>query len=370
MADIKALEKALKEYSVITQFIDLDANVKPLPTAFNKFDTDILKIGGLPKGRIIEVSGPEGSGKSSLALRAAAVAQKNEPDKFIGIADTEGTHTYDWLIANGINPEGCQFIQSNTQEEVFSKVLAWIRTGLFSVVIIDSLANLMPQSLAKGDWYTMDKKTGEWTSSYAVGEFSRLCTNFAKQAVMPLAKTETTLIACNHLRAQIGGFSRPGMPPPTSTPGGYCFGYDTSLQLQTSKVCDLISPTGEFEGITTRVRVKRSKVPGGSGQSTDDSSHLLFYAKNGLKKTEVFNTIDTAIRKNILVKAGAWYSLVDKSTGEIIKKFQGTENLRNSYLNGDDEFAQLVKMVEEDATEDVMSNDSGVIVVEGEDDFS
>jgi recombination protein RecA len=366
--DKKELEKRLKELGKTASFLDTTVGYDVVPTAFSRFNNEILKVGGLPKGRIIEVSGAEGSGKSSFAASFAACTQEYDKEKFIGIADSEGTYTYDWLINMGVDPARCVFIMTNTQEEVFAQCIAWVKTGLFSLVIIDSLGNLAPQSLNSNDWYKQDKKSGSWESAYAVGEFSRLCTNFAKQIVMPLAKTDTILLVCNHIRAQIGGFSRPGMPPPTTTPGGHCFGHDTSMHLVMGKVTDLTNPvSGEFDGIKSRVRVKRSKV-GPANISTDDSTHLDFYLTDGIRKIDVFNTLDSAIRKNIILKGGAWYSLVDKDSGEVLAKYQGLENLRNTYLNDADAFAGLKAKVENDKSSDSLSNDTGVTVVE--DDFT
>jgi recombination protein RecA len=361
----KELDKKLKEAGRTANILNDQLTFSVLPTSFDKLDNEVIGVGGIPEGRIIEISGSEGSGKSTFAVRVGAVAQDRYKDKFIGIADSEGTYTFDWLVANGIDPEKCVFCRSNVQEEVFAQIVAWAKTGLFSLIILDSLGNLMPSKLQARDWYSQDSKTGEWSSEYAVGDYSRLCTNFSKQICMPLSENNTTLLVCNHIRAKIGGFVRPGMPPPTTTPGGHCFGHDTSMHLVFSKVKDVVNKKQEVEGFVSRVRVKRSKV-GQDNVSTDDSSNPTFYFKDGIKKSKVYNTIDSAVLKQILLKAGTWYSFIDKSSGEVLNKWQGLDAVRQYYLNNDEDYSKFKNIVDSDTSTEHMSTDEGIEIVSDE----
>lgn len=337
---LKQLADALKgsgqQVSCITNELEV------IPTGFPGLDYDVMKCGGLPRGRIIEIYGQAGSGKSALAQRVIGIAQKMFPDKFAGLIDSEATYLRDWMQQNGVDIDLLQYKQTNLQEDAFKTALDWTETGKFSVVVIDSLANLMPAKMAGNEWYTYDSKTSMVKSDYAVGVFAKLTTEFCKKVVMPAANTNTLVIIVNQVRADIGGFSRPGMPPPVTTPGGHAFGHDLTNRIVLSKVED-IEENKEIIGFKSRARMRKSKVGTGDG-TTDDASHLAFYFQDGIAKTEVYSVFDAAVRNGILLKSGAWYMWTYE--GESFGKWQGTAKAQAHFLDDRDELDKLRKQVE------------------------
>lgn len=282
-------------------------------------------------------------GKSALAQRIISMAQHAYPDRFVGLIDSEATFMRDWMTQNGVDCDMLQYKQTNTQEDAFKLTTNWVETGKFSVVVIDSLANLMPSKMLSNEWYSVNTKTGEVESSFAVGLFSKLTTDFCKKICMPASKHKTLVVIVNQVRADIGGFARPGMPPPLSTPGGHAFGHDLSIKLVLTKVSDIIAPNSkEVIGFTTRAALRKSKV-GVSNGTTDDTSHLAFYFEDGIGKTEVYGTLDMAIRKGVIIKGGAWYNWIWE--GAKVKSWHGQDKVITELLASPTDVALLKEHV-------------------------
>jgi recombination protein RecA len=334
MEIISKLEKALKEFKVPVNTISGDTYT-PIPTGFYAFDNEIMKSGGFPTGRVIEVYGPPGSCKSLLALRIIAMAQRLFPDKAAGIIDTEFAHDRKWIAMQGIDPERMLFVADNVAENVHYTLCRYVETGLCSVVVLDSLGNLQSSKMANtSEWFKVDKQ-GNVASSSEMGLSAVLTTAFMKKITNAAAKTNTCVIICNQVRDKIGVL----YGSPETTPGGNALGHDVAMRIRMSKVEDIVDDRKNVIGHVASAHVKRNKVAVNGVGRTDDGTHLSFYFEDGIKKTEVFSTYDEAVKRGIISKAGAW--VYWNYGGEQIKRWQGNHNAREHFLTAPDDLAKL-----------------------------
>lgn len=259
------------------------------------YDLDMALNGGLPKGRIIEIYGPESSGKTLLCLTAIAECQKNN-----GIAafiDAEHALDGQWATLNGVNMDNLLFSQPANGEEAIETLLTLIKTGMLDIAVVDSVSALVPKDELEG---AMDE--------YHVGKHPRLMSKAMRKLAAAASAHNTLVIFINQLREKIGVM----YGNPETTTGGRALKFFASVRLETRKG-GVLQEKGKEVGFETKVKVVKSKV---SPPLVTLEYPILF--KSGINKN--YTQINGAINEGIVEKNGAWFVYKDS-------KIQGFDNM-------------------------------------------
>ena len=256
-----------------------------------------LGIGGLPKGRIIEIYGPESSGKTTLALQVAAEAQK--VGGICGFIDAE--HALDPIYARklGVNTKELLISQPDTGEQALEIADTLIKSGSISVLVIDSVAALTPRAELEGEM-----------GDHHVGLQSRLMSQALRKLTSAVAKTNTMVIFINQIRMKIGVM----FGNPETTSGGNALKFYSSVRMDIRRI-GAIKEKDQIIGNSTRVKVVKNKVSPPFKVVEFD----LMYGK-GISKTG--ELVDLGAKAGIVEKAGAWYAYKGEKIG------QGRENAK------------------------------------------
>ena len=256
-----------------------------------------LGIGGLPKGRVCEIFGPEASGKSTLAMHVVAEAQR------IGgtCAYIDAEHAMDPEYARniGVDVDELLISQPDTGEQALEITDMLIRSGAIDVVVIDSVAALTPRAEIEG----------EMGQSH-VGLQARLMSQALRKITANLNKTNTICIFINQLREKIGVM----FGSPETTPGGRALKFYSSVRIDIRRI-EAIKSDGEITGSRTRVKVVKNKVAPPFRQAEFD----IMYGKGISREGSV---LDVGVEEGIVKKSGAWYTYEGEQLG------QGRENAK------------------------------------------
>lgn len=271
-------------------------------------DLDIaLGIGGVPRGRIIEIYGPESSGKTTVALHVAAEAQK------LGgaVAFVDAEHALDPSYARnvGVDTENLIVSQPDTGEQGLEIAEALVRSGAIDVLVVDSVAALVPRAEIEG----------EMGDSH-VGLQARLMSQALRKLTGTINKSKCVVIFINQLREKVGVM----FGNPETTTGGRALKFYSSIRLDVRRI-DSIKQGDEIVGNRTRVKVMKNKVAPPFKQAEFD----IMY-NEGISRTG--NIVDVGVKENIVQKSGAWFSYGDIRLG------QGRENAKQ-YLKDNPEIA-------------------------------
>ena len=271
-------------------------------------DLDIaLGIGGVPRGRIIEIYGPESSGKTTVALHVAAEAQK------LGgaVAFIDAEHALDPSYARnlGVDTENLIVSQPDTGEQGLEIAEALVRSGAIDVLVVDSVAALVPRAEIEG----------EMGDSH-VGLQARLMSQALRKLTGTINKSKCVVIFINQLREKVGVM----FGNPETTTGGRALKFYSSIRLDVRRI-DSIKQGDEIVGNRTRVKVMKNKVAPPFKQAEFDIMYNEGISRNG-------NIVDVGVKENIVQKSGAWFSYGDIRLG------QGRENAKN-YLKENPEIA-------------------------------
>ena len=271
-------------------------------------DLDIaLGIGGVPRGRIIEIYGPESSGKTTVALHVAAEAQK------LGgaVAFVDAEHALDPSYARnlGVDTENLIVSQPDTGEQGLEIAEALVRSGAIDVLVVDSVAALVPRTEIEG----------EMGDSH-VGLQARLMSQALRKLTGTINKSKCVVIFINQLREKVGVM----FGNPETTTGGRALKFYSSIRLDVRRI-DSIKQGDEIVGNRTRVKVMKNKVAPPFKQAEFDIMYNEGISRNG-------NIVDVGVKENIVQKSGAWFSYGDIRLG------QGRENAKN-YLKENPEIA-------------------------------
>jgi len=313
------------------EFNDIDV----IPTGALGLDI-ALGIGGLPRGRIVEIYGPESSGKTTVALHVIAEAQKQG-----GIAAfIDAEHALDPVYAKnlGVDTDNLIVSQPDTGEQGLEIAEALVRSGAVEIVVVDSVAALVPKAEIEG----------EMGDSH-VGLQARLMSQALRKLAGAINKSNTTVIFINQLREKVGIM----FGNPETTTGGRALKFYSSVRLDVRRI-DSIKQGDELIGNRTRVKVVKNKVAPPFKQAEFD----IMYGK-GISKEG--NILDTAASCDIVNKAGAWYSYGDIRLG------QGRENSKDYLIENPEvmkeielkvrkEFGLLDDDDKKDQTEDKIEN--------------
>lgn len=258
---------------------------------------DALGIGGFPKGRIVEIFGPESSGKTTLALHAIAEAQKE--NGLCAFIDAE--HALDPIYAEvlGVDIENLVLSQPDTGEQALEITEALVRSGAIDLIVVDSVAALVPKAEIEG----------EMGQSH-VGLQARLMSQALRKLAGAVSKTNTIVIFINQLREKVGIM----FGNPETTPGGRALKFYASVRIDIRRT-QSIKKGDDILGNRTRVKVVKNKVAPPFKQIEFD----IMYGK-GIDKTG--EIIDVGVEKEIIKKAGSWYSYGEHRLG------QGKENVK------------------------------------------
>ena len=290
------IEKQFGKGSIMRLGENLHMNVEKIPTGSLALDM-ALGIGGLPRGRIVEIYGPEASGKSTLAMHVVAEAQR------LGgrAAYVDAEHALDPLYARaiGVNVDDLLISQPDTGEQALEITDMLIRSGALDVIVIDSVAALTPQAEIAGDM-----------GDSHVGLQARLMSQALRKITGNLSKSQTILIFINQLRQKIGVIY--GSPEVTS--GGQALKYYASVRIDIRRI-EAIKDGTEVVGNRTRAKIVKNKVASPFKQAEFD----IMYGKGISKEGSL---LDVSVELGIVKKAGAWFTYEGEQLG------QGRENVK------------------------------------------
>ncbi|MBM6837690.1 recombinase RecA [Clostridium saudiense] len=261
-------------------------------------DLDIaLGIGGVPKGRIIEIYGPESSGKTTVALHIIAEAQKS--GGAVGFIDAEHALDPNYARNLGVDTENLIVSQPDTGEQGLEIAEALVRSGAIDVLVVDSVAALVPRAEIEG----------EMGDSH-VGLHARLMSQALRKLAGTINKSKCVAIFINQLREKVGVM----FGNPETTTGGRALKFYASVRMDVRRI-DSIKQGDEIVGNRTRVKIMKNKVAPPFKQAEFDIMYNEGISRNG-------NIIDVGVKENIVQKSGAWFSYNDIRLG------QGRENAK------------------------------------------
>jgi len=314
---MKALEAALgqieKQFGKgsVMKLGDFTAmNVEAIPTGALSLDI-ALGIGGIPRGRIIEVFGPESSGKTTLALHVIAEAQKMGGEA----AFIDAEHALDPVYAKhlGVDIDNLIVSQPDTGEQALEIAEALVRSGALDIIVVDSVAALVPKAEIDGDM-----------GDAHVGLQARLMSQALRKLAGVINKSKCVIVFINQLREKVGVM----FGNPETTPGGRALKFYASVRLDIRRI-EAIKQEGEVVGNRTRVKVVKNKVAPPFREAEFD----IIYGK-GISKEG--NLLDIAVNLDIIEKSGSWFSYNGDRIG------QGRENAK-SYLMDNPKIAEEVE---------------------------
>lgn len=273
-------------------------------------------VGGLPRGRVVEIYGPESSGKTTLALNAIAEAQK--AGGVAAFIDAEHALDVNYASRLGVNVEDLLVSQPDTGEQALEVAETLVRSGAVDIVVVDSVAALVPKAEIEGDM-----------GDSLPGLQARLMSQAMRKLTAAISKSLTTIIFINQIRMKIGVM----FGNPETTTGGNALKFYSSMRLDIRRI-DNIKDGQEIIGGRVRVKIVKNKVAPPFRQAEFD-----IYFNEGISKAG--EIIDLGSEKSIIEKAGAWYSYGGARIG------QGRDNVREYIKNNPAVAAEIEQKIAE-----------------------
>lgn len=319
----KALETALSQIeknfgkgAIMRLGENTGLNVESIPTGSIALDA-ATGIGGLPRGRIIEIYGPESSGKTTLALHVVAEAQKMGGDA----AFIDAEHALDPVYASalGVDIDSLLVSQPDNGEQALEITEYLARSGALDVIVVDSVAALVPKAEIEGDM-----------GDSHVGLHARLMSQALRKLTGAVAKSNTVVIFINQLREKVGVI----YGNPEVTTGGRALKFYSTIRIDVRRVEQLKGPGNEFIGSRTRAKIVKNKVAPPFKEAEFD----IMYGEGISKYGEL---LDLAVKMEIVRKSGAWFYYGEERLG------QGRDNVKEYIKNTPDFCAELEAQVRE-----------------------
>ena len=309
------IEKSFGKGSVMRLGDRPEMNIASIPTGSLALDA-ALGIGGLPRGRIVEIYGPESSGKTTLALHVLAEAQKRGGE----VAFVDAEHALDPVYAEaiGVDIDSMLVSQPDTGEQALEITDALVRSGAIDVVVVDSVAALVPRQEIEGEM-----------GDAFVGLQARLMSQALRKLAGTIAKTNCIVIFINQLRMKIGVM----YGNPETTTGGNALKFYSSVRLDVRKV-ETIKEGGNVVGNRTRVKVIKNKVAPPFREAVFD----IMYGEGISKYGEL---LDMAVELELVNKSGSWFSIGEDRIG------QGRDNAKLYIQERPELAAELERKVRE-----------------------
>ena len=291
------------------------------PLAFNKsistgcLSLDVaLGVGGVPKGRVIELYGPESSGKTTLALHIIAEAQK--AGGYAAFIDAEHALDPVWAEKLGVNIKELLVSQPDHGEQALEITETLVRSGALDIIVVDSAAALVPRAELEGDM-----------GDTHVGLQARLMSQALRKLTGTVSKSGTAVIFINQIREKIGVV----YGNPETTPGGRALKFYTSVRMEIRRVTTIKDGT-DAVGNRTRVKVVKNKMAPPFKQTEFDIMYNQGISYEG-------DIIDLALKAEVIQKMGSWFSYGDDKIG------QGRENAKQFLIDNKKERKEIVKKV-------------------------
>lgn len=290
-------------------------NIETVPTGALSLDI-ALGLGGFPKGRIIEIYGPEASGKTTVALHAVAEVQKL--GGIAGFIDAE--HALDPVYAKkiGVDIDNLYISQPDNGEQALEITETMVRSGAVDIVIVDSVAALVPKSEIEGEM-----------GDAHVGQQARLMSQALRKLTSVISRSNCIVIFINQLREKIGVM----FGNPETTTGGRALKFYASVRLDVRRI-EALKMNGEITGNRTRIKVVKNKIAPPFKEAEFDIMFGQGISREG-------DILDIAANEGIIVKTGAWFSYNDNKIG------QGRENTKVFLKNNPDILAEVEGKVRE-----------------------
>jgi recombination protein RecA len=310
---IGQIERQFGKGSIMKLGSQVIADVPVIPTGSLALD-QALGVGGIPRGRVIELFGPESSGKTTLALHIVAEAQKQG-----GIAAfIDAEHALDVMYARklGVNCDDLLVSQPDTGEQALEITEVLVRSGAMDVLVIDSVAALVPRAEIEGDM-----------GDAHVGLQARLMSQALRKLTASISRSMTSVMFINQIRMKIGVM----FGNPETTPGGNALKFYSSVRLDIRRIGS-IKDGQEIVGNRTRVRVVKNKVAPPFKEAQFDIMYAEGISKSG-------DLLDMAVETESVDKSGAWYSFDKERIG------QGRENAKIFLKENPDVAARILEKV-------------------------
>ena len=313
---IAQIEKTYGKGAIMRLGDDIPVNVEAVSTGSLSLDL-ALGIGGVPKGRIVEIYGPESSGKTTLALHIVASAQKNGGEA--AYIDVEHALEPAYARALGVDIDNLLISQPDTGEQALEITEQLVRSGALDVVVIDSVAALLPRSELEGEM-----------GDSSVGVVARLMSQALRKLAGVVSKTGCIVVFINQLREKIGVM----YGNPETTPGGRALKYFASVRIDVRRI-ETLKNGSEMVGNRTRAKVIKNKVAPPFKEAEFD----IIYGQGISKVGEI---IDLATKLELIDKGGAWYTVGDT-------RIQGRDGVREYLEQNPEVMASLEQQIRDNA---------------------
>ena len=336
---LKALESAMAQIernygkgAVMKLGDNAHLNVETVPSGSLSLDI-ALGVGGVPKGRVVEVYGPESGGKTTVALHMVAEVQKR--GGIAGFIDAE--HALDPVYAKkiGVDIDNLYISQPDTGEQALEITETMVRSGAIDIVIVDSVAALVPKAEIEGDM-----------GDSHVGLQARLMSQALRKLTAIIGKTRCTVIFINQLREKVGVM----FGNPETTTGGRALKYYSSIRLEVRRG-EQIKKDGEAIGNRTRIKVVKNKVAPPFREAEVD----IIYGEGISREGDI---LDLAAKEDIVNKSGAWYAYGGSKIG------QGRENAKTYLKEHPDVMAEIEEKVREKFSKETKTEDEESVFVD------